>query len=699
MGGTVRDILLGEPGFDVDVVVEGDAIAVAEALARGTQRPRPHPPAVRHRRRLLRRRRARRRRHRAQRALRRTGCAADRRAATIEEDLRRRDFTINAMAVSLTGGEAGRLVDPFEGKRDLEAQPIRVLHDRSFIDDPTRIFRAIRYEDRLGFRMDEHTAALARSASRPDTWATSRAPACATSSCAARRGRRQPCDPRGSASSARRRRSSPRSWPTTRLVRALRPPAGAERGLRARGSDLAPRARRAGARTPGGARAWLDGLKVRRHGRAQLEAAVTAWAADRRAAPRAARSRLPRWSRSPSRTRRMRRSSRSRSRTRRRCATTSSASRRPARGRRLRPRRARAGGVAASGGDPRRAAPPQAERRARRPRLRARGGAGAARRVMIRWEHAPGPYVVAFTTRLGGVSGGAFESLNLGALTDDDPLNVDENRRLACAAVDADAATRDDGLAASQRRRHAGRAAGHRRGRSRRCDGLWTDEPGQPLMLLAADCLPIALGGRTAATQRWASCTPAGGACSTGSSPRARRLSAAASLAAIDRPGHRPLLLRGRRRGCRALSRRLRRRASCRRASSTSGARPSRRCGRPVATRSSAPTSAPSATPSSSSRTGATAAGTGRQGVAWPYRLRRSARTYERIRARARAGVTIVAATKYVARRRAGRPRRGRGRGRRREPARRTSRPSTPATATRSAGTSSATCRAERPRP
>ena len=58
---------------------------------------------------------------------------------------------------------------------------------------------------------------------------------------------------------------------------------------------------------------------------------------------------------------------------------------------------------------------------------------------MIRWEH--DRYVVAFTTRAGGVSGGAFESLNLGALTDDDPLNVTENRRRACAAAGAEAAT------------------------------------------------------------------------------------------------------------------------------------------------------------------------------------------------------------------------------------------------------------------
>ena len=66
------------------------------------------------------------------------------------------------MAVSLKGDDLGRLVDPFGGRRDLEARTIRVLHNLSFIDDPTRIFRAIRYENRYGFRMDEHTLRLAR---------------------------------------------------------------------------------------------------------------------------------------------------------------------------------------------------------------------------------------------------------------------------------------------------------------------------------------------------------------------------------------------------------------------------------------------------------------------------------------------------------------------------------------------------------
>jgi tRNA nucleotidyltransferase (CCA-adding enzyme) len=161
VGGTVRDILLGERGFDVDVAVEGDAVAFAEALAEALGgRVRAHRkfgtavvlygdggrvdvvtartefydapaalPTVEH--------------------------------ATIREDLFRRDFTINAMATSLKGTDFGRLVDPFGGRRDLENRTIRVLHNLSFIDDPTRIFRAVRYESRLGFAMNDHTARLA----------------------------------------------------------------------------------------------------------------------------------------------------------------------------------------------------------------------------------------------------------------------------------------------------------------------------------------------------------------------------------------------------------------------------------------------------------------------------------------------------------------------------------------------------------
>jgi tRNA nucleotidyltransferase (CCA-adding enzyme) len=80
--------------------------------------------------------------------------------ASIEEDLSRRDFTINAIAVQLNPRQFGRLLDPYGGQRDLQARAIRVLHAGSFQDDPTRIFRAIRFEQRFGFRLERTTVRL-----------------------------------------------------------------------------------------------------------------------------------------------------------------------------------------------------------------------------------------------------------------------------------------------------------------------------------------------------------------------------------------------------------------------------------------------------------------------------------------------------------------------------------------------------------
>jgi tRNA nucleotidyltransferase (CCA-adding enzyme) len=164
VGGTVRDLLLGEPGFDVDLAVEGDGQAFAQDLARALGgRVRPHDAfgtavveygdaervdVVT----------ARRERYDEPAAL------PTVEPSTIQDDLSRRDFSINAMAVALTGADAGRLVDPFHGRRDLGAKTIRVLHDGSFVDDPTRIFRALRYASRYGFELDDHTVQLARDA-------------------------------------------------------------------------------------------------------------------------------------------------------------------------------------------------------------------------------------------------------------------------------------------------------------------------------------------------------------------------------------------------------------------------------------------------------------------------------------------------------------------------------------------------------
>ena len=106
----------------------------------------------------------------------------------------------------------------------------------------------------------------------------------------------------------------------------------------------------------------------------------------------------------------------------------------------------------------------------------------------IRWD-APGPYQVAFTTRLGGVSTGPYDSLNLALLSDDEHANVEENRRRACAEVGA-VETR----LAMNRQEHTilvHRAVAGARGEPG--DGLWTDEPGVPMLKLTADCVPIAI--------------------------------------------------------------------------------------------------------------------------------------------------------------------------------------------------------------
>ena len=159
VGGTVRDILLGEESFDVDIAVEGDAIAFAYALAEALDgRATPH------------------RRfgtavvsygdgERVDVVTTRTefydapGALPTVERAGLREDLFRRDFTINAMAASLARGSrpARR---PVRRPGDLDARVLRVLHNLSFIDDPTRIFRGIRYEARYGFRFEEHSARL-----------------------------------------------------------------------------------------------------------------------------------------------------------------------------------------------------------------------------------------------------------------------------------------------------------------------------------------------------------------------------------------------------------------------------------------------------------------------------------------------------------------------------------------------------------
>ncbi len=113
---------------------------------------------------------------------------------------------------------------------------------------------------------------------------------------------------------------------------------------------------------------------------------------------------------------------------------------------------------------------------------------------MIHWD-APGPYVVAFSTRVGGVSEGPYESLNLGILTADDPARAVENRRLLAERVGIDPeqarmAWQQHGAVVKQASPEGILTPGTRHDA---CDGWWSDEQGQGMMLLTADCLPVAI--------------------------------------------------------------------------------------------------------------------------------------------------------------------------------------------------------------
>lgn len=164
VGGFVRDLLLGVSNLDLDLVVEGDGIAFASALTEkfggkvqtheqfGTAimvlpqglkidvasareeyyaRPAALPEVV---------------------------------GTSIKQDLYRRDFSINAMAIKLNPPDFGQLIDFFGGQRDLQHGIVRILHNLSFVDDPTRVFRGIRFEQRYRFRMESHTEKLLKQA-------------------------------------------------------------------------------------------------------------------------------------------------------------------------------------------------------------------------------------------------------------------------------------------------------------------------------------------------------------------------------------------------------------------------------------------------------------------------------------------------------------------------------------------------------
>jgi len=166
VGGVVRDLLLGRANEDVDLVVEGDGIAFAGALAERTGgKVHSHQPFLTAVVSLP-------SGHKVDVASARTefyrtpAALPEVETSLIRQDLYRRDFTINALAVALSGDRFGTLVDFFGGRKDLQHREIRVLHSLSFIDDPTRAIRAVRYARRLGFTIAADTRHLIATALR-----------------------------------------------------------------------------------------------------------------------------------------------------------------------------------------------------------------------------------------------------------------------------------------------------------------------------------------------------------------------------------------------------------------------------------------------------------------------------------------------------------------------------------------------------
>jgi tRNA nucleotidyltransferase (CCA-adding enzyme) len=171
VGGAVRDLLRGSEAFDLDLAVEGDARSAARALAErlgGTAREHERFGTATVRADGLEFDLATTRRERYEQP----GALPSVEPAPLAEDLARRDFAINAMAIGLTGDDLGHLYDPHGGVADLREGSVRVLHERSFLDDPTRLLRALRYEARLGFTMHPDTERLARAAAEEGALAT-----------------------------------------------------------------------------------------------------------------------------------------------------------------------------------------------------------------------------------------------------------------------------------------------------------------------------------------------------------------------------------------------------------------------------------------------------------------------------------------------------------------------------------------------
>ena len=161
VGGFVRDLILDRENLDLDFCVHGDAIVFAKSMSDVLKADRCQTHKMFSTATLI-----------LKDGLRvdfatcrsetysASGKLPSVRPADLTEDLFRRDFTINAMAMSVNKNRFGELIDPFGGLKDLKNQTLRVLHDQSFMDDSTRILRAIRFEQRFGFFMDPKTLKL-----------------------------------------------------------------------------------------------------------------------------------------------------------------------------------------------------------------------------------------------------------------------------------------------------------------------------------------------------------------------------------------------------------------------------------------------------------------------------------------------------------------------------------------------------------
>ena len=167
VGGPVRDLILKRSHVDLDIMVEGNAIRLAEDLVathRGAK-------IVRHQAfktatvelpdgQMVDFATARKETYK------KGGAFPKVVPSDIKEDLFRRDFTINAMAIIINPRHRGKLIDAFDGMKDLRAQRIRILHENSFLDDPTRIVRAARFKARFGFGMERGTLKILKEAIR-----------------------------------------------------------------------------------------------------------------------------------------------------------------------------------------------------------------------------------------------------------------------------------------------------------------------------------------------------------------------------------------------------------------------------------------------------------------------------------------------------------------------------------------------------